>query len=288
MATGGAGPPKPFTPPTGPEATLGEYYTGFHHARADHRKTVAAIIAQCGALRGAEVTAGRVQAMCAMWTHYTPVTRRTLHCLLRLYLGAAGVRTSAYLGIPLLKPVRPRNVTCPDGEFAAVYEQASPKLQITMLLARDAAIRLGTILKLRPEHIDFEGNTIQSRTKAYATFRVPMTERLREKLLWAVGGVREGETLLQQFNRGRLVPTQGSISAELAKVKKQLGLPSPTWGCHDLRRTAARQLYERCHDLRKVQRLLGHSNTGSTIWYLDDATIELTAAELEPPERKQA
>ena len=37
---------------------------------------------------------------------------------------------------------------------------------------------------------------------------------------------------------------------------------------HDLRRTAAVELYERTHDIFAVQRMLGHTSIATTAWYL--------------------
>jgi integrase len=50
---------------------------------------------------------------------------------------------------------------------------------------------------------------------------------------------------------------------------------------HDLRRTTATRVYKNTKDLRLVQALLGHSDLGSTFWYLDNEITPVKAEELE-------
>jgi integrase len=112
-------------------------------------------------------------------------------------------------------------------------------------------------------------------------YLVPMTQRLYERLLFVCASTNDAqEPLLATFNRRRKKPGYGSVTNWLLEAKKRAGVTAP-WGFHDLRRTAARALYERTHDLRKVQRLLSHANMQQSCWYLGASGIDLSPADLE-------
>lgn len=50
---------------------------------------------------------------------------------------------------------------------------------------------------------------------------------------------------------------------------------------HDFRRTTATRIYDATKDLRVVQAALGHSNLGSTLWYLDHHLTQVPRDVLE-------
>jgi integrase len=153
-----------------------------------------------------------------------------------------------------------------------------------MLLAREAGLRHATILNIRASNCDFERRLVTGRSKAYSSYDVPMTERLYQRLLFACAGAIDGEEpLLCQYNRQRRKPHYNSLTCALSRAKK-LAKVDGKWGLHDLRRTGARDLYTRTHDIRKVQRFLGHSSPGQTFWYLGNAGLDLLAEDLERTE----
>ena len=108
-----------------------------------------------------------------------------------------------------------------------------------------------------------------------------MTKRLYERLLFVcAAAVNSEESLLATSTVERKKPGYGSVTNWLLEAKKRAGVMR-RWGFHDLRRTAARALYERTHDLRKVQRLLSHANMQQSCWYLGASGIDLAPADLE-------
>ena len=177
--------------------------------------------------------------------------------------------------------MKPRETTVPDVEFEAVFRVAPAMTQIVMLLAREAGLRHAAILNFSASCCDFEKRTIVGHTKGGASYNVPMTQRLYERLLFVCARVRDSrESVLAQFNRCGRHPAYNTISSGLFKAKRAAGITSP-WGLHDLRRTAARALYERTRDIRKVQRFLSHSSPMQSWWYMGNAGIELTHEVLE-------
>jgi integrase len=178
-------------------------------------------------------------------------------------------------------------VTVTELEFEQVFHAAGSALQLAMLLARDAGLRRAAIWNITAANCNFEKRIISGVTKNAAMYLVPMTQRLYERLLFVCASTNDAqESLLATFNVRRKKPNYGSMTNWLHETKKRAGVKTE-WGFHDLRRTAARALYERTHDLRKVQRLLSHSNMQQSCWYLGAQGIDLEAADLEPTKAKE-
>jgi integrase len=177
-------------------------------------------------------------------------------------------------------------------EFEQVFQSAGGALQLAMLLARDAGLRHAAVWNITAANCNFEKRILTGKTKNAAMYLVPMTQRLYERLLFVcASSLNTEEPLLATFNRRRKKPGYGSVTNWLIEAKKRAGVTA-RWGFHDLRRTAARALYERTHDLRKVQRLLSHANMQQSCWYLGASGIDLTPADLErepckPESKKQ-
>jgi integrase len=204
-----------------------------------------------------------------------------MHSLLRAALRAIGAPAGANAGIPGLKPVRPRETTVPDLEFEAVYRAAGPALQLALLLAREAGLRHKAIRELKLCNCDFENRALTGRTKAWSTYNVPMTKRLETKLRWFREGAEDWSLpILQRFNRAQLPLCATNLDHKLREAKKGAGCAG-SWGFHDLRRTGARAIYAAFHDIRKVQRFLGHLNPQHSWWYLGLEATELTHADIE-------
>ncbi len=158
-----------------------------------------------------------------------------------------------------------------------------------MLLARDAALRRGSIIKVCAAGCDFERRLLSGRTKGSAAYAIPMTERLYERLLWACAGAAHAqEPLLSQYHPGARRDYHYAALQDMLNAAKARAGVTAHWSFHDLRRTAARALYERTHDLRKVQRLLSHASPMATLWYLGTGATDLDGEDLEPAtERKE-
>ena len=188
---------------------------------------------------------------------------------------------STLAAVPGVAAQRPRETTVPTVEFEQVYQAADGRLQLALLLARDAGLRHATIRVITGRNCDFTNRLLAGITKGHAGYRIPMTQRLYERLLFVCSSTKDAdEPLFAALSVNRKMPCKYAMGKWLLETKKSLGLKSP-WGLHDLRRTAARALYERTHDLRKVQRLLSHSSVIATAWYLGAQGIDLSPADME-------
>ncbi len=227
-----------------------------------------------------QLTAGKVAEMCEAFRGLSPHYRATLHSTMRAILRTIGAPPGAAAGVPRCQGTQPRETTVPGEEFEAALRQAQPACQIAMLLARDGALRTGTILSLKPSQLDWQRNEMQGQTKGGRRFTTPMTQRLRDKLTWAVQSCQNSEqTILGATRQNRAPYSIDAIHRQLARAKQRAGITAG-WTFHDLRRTTARDLYTATHDIRKVQRLLSHVHLRTTLWYIGNAAVPLTGDEI--------
>jgi integrase len=169
----------------------------------------------------------------------------------------------------------------PDLEFEQVFRCADAGLQLVMLLAREAGLRHGTIQLFSASNCNFERHEVSGRTKFQASYTIPMSNRLHNRLLFTCASARDAEEpLLCQFHPQRKVPCYAGMTKWLQRAKAAAGVNRP-WGLHDLRRTAARAVFDRTGDVRKVQRFLGHSQLPQTWWYLGSAGKPLSQEDVE-------
>jgi site-specific recombinase XerC len=212
-----------------------------------------------------------------------PGTIKTIHGDIRKLLWSIGTGTACLAGIPRTAPRKPREQTVSDLEFEQVYKVAKAGLQLVMLLARDAGLRHAAIWNITSSNCDFHHRIVHGKTKASSNYNCPMTQRLYERLLFVCAQALDSqEPLLAQFMRRRRKPDYYAISNWLLTHKKDLGIVTP-WGLHDLRRSGARALYERTHDLRKVQRFLSHAHMAQSCWYMGDNGTDINPEDLETP-----
>ncbi len=191
-------------------------------------------------------------------------------------IGAAAATT----GLPHNPRPGPREIAVSPEQFEAALRHASAPGALAMLLAHEAGLRNAAIVALTRSNCDFERNAIRGRTKLGASYDVPMTNRLRERLLFAAATAEQNEPLLAAIAYRRTKPSTQELCYHLRQAKRRAGDATP-WTLHDLRRTAARRVYERTHDVRKVQRLMAHKNLYSTLWYLGDRGAEINREDLE-------
>ncbi|HUV70185.1 MAG TPA: tyrosine-type recombinase/integrase [Terracidiphilus sp.] len=222
----------------------------------------------------------------------TPAYQRALQWELRLFILRNGISVDTMRAFRKIARQGPREQLVPEDEFEAVFAIASNRLRLAMILARDAALRRSAIEQFTNSNIDFDHGEVFGTTKGNSRYRVPMTSRLREILSLIAPFAAKGEPLIATVGRDRRQVKACTLLWELKETQRKAGGPFE-WSMHDLRRTAARQLYERSKDIRKVQRLLGHASPVATWWYIGNAATALDAADLEPEsiqpkERKKA
>ncbi len=216
---------------------------------------------------------------------FAQITRQQYAAALKVIFRAMGVSEEAVQALPRSRHIIPRSVTVDDAGFEAVFEKADDATRLFLLLCRDAALRSGTACRVTAENIYIDRGEwyIRMPTKRGHWTSVPLTRRLRGLVEIAAARSREGMTLLTALNNG--VPLAANTFRErvmrLRKWAAEVHGLNPNWYMHDLRRTAAKRLYEATRDIAKVQRLLSHKQAGITLAYLTGEQSALSGAELE-------
>lgn len=181
---------------------------------------------------------------------------------------------------------RPRNVTASVAEINSMLRIASPALRCFILLCRDTAIRSGTAARLAPQNYERESGTLQFRSKHGSAVIVPVTSELRD-LLDTCTDERPFIDQLPRYRHwrsGRWAANRSTSHFDYTQAfqnaRRDAGIKR-RFTPHDLRRTQARAVYKTTNDMRLAQSLLGHHHLHSTMWYLQDATQEVSASMLE-------
>lgn len=169
-----------------------------------------------------------------------------------------------------------------------MLSKSPPALKCWLLLCSDLAIRSGTAAILTPENYDPQERTLTFQTK-YANRQIlPVTGELAAILDTCKDGALPFVAQLargQHWRGGATLEAIGRMTRSglydaFRKVKRENGITRQLTP-HDLRRTTARLIYKQTGDMRLAQALLGHSHLGSTVWYLQDATQEVSISSLE-------
>lgn len=245
-----------------------------------HKPLRQAIFRHIAHLAIEEVKPHHVAAIVAEFRHINPVSRYSYISTLGSWLRRIGCGLATN-GMPANPRPGPRERIVSAVEYEAAVRHASAPGALAMLLANEACLRAGAIATLCRHNLDFKQNVMRGKTKAGANYNVPMTPRVRERLLWVAAGAEPEEPLVKSIAYRRTAQTAQTLDHHIRQAKKRAGI-STAWTLHDLRRTAARRVYERTKDVRKVQRVLSHKSLATTMWYLGDAGTDVTAEDLQP------
>lgn len=157
----------------------------------------------------------------------------------------------------------------PEAVLARALKDADDTVALALLLGAYAGLRLSEIAKLHADGVEI--NRIRVKGKGGKVRLVPLHPALREAL----------EVRLMDY-RGYLFPSPKlkdkpiHVSWIHVRVKKALG----GYTTHTLRHRFATSAYQGSHDIRAVQRLLGHSNVNTTQRYVEVGDDSLIAAVL--------
>lgn len=214
-------------------------------------------------------------------------------------------------GVALIKFDREdnrRNRRISPEEEERLIAAASPHLRALMILAFDAGVRAGEMLKLRSQDADLERGELTLRahtTKSGKTRKVPIsTKRLLAVIEWfrtdsngrprspraplivneageSIGGFRTSwETAVLRtygYTPTKDRPLRDSKTNSLTpEARKAFNAIDLHW--HDLRHEYACRLAERGVPITKIQYLLGHASVVTTERYIHHTLAELSKA----------
>lgn len=145
--------------------------------------------------------------------------------------------------------------TYKNRETTATYSQDYPHLKAIIIVAVDTAMRLGEILKLKWEDIDFDKNTIRvlaTTTKTQTERMVPLSERAKKQL----------EIMRELYPGGRLFPFT-AIKSGFTGAMKRAKIEGLQF--RDLRRTAITRWIAQGTALPFAGKVGGHTQWQTTM-----------------------
>lgn len=211
----------------------------------------------------------------------SPRTQRQYNQALKWCLRYMQVPEKFLYGIPHIKGVRPRGNILSLEAIDTLLSAAPTHMRLYILLCSDVAIRAGTVVRLCENDWDHDNGCFRFTTKANVVVALPVTKRLRAMIDMAhTYKADTGTPYLKRIGGPDVYWQQHSYGRQLKLLQAELGI-RPAVTSHDLRRSAARRMYEVTKDLRVVQALLGHTNIASTFHYLYPHMEQVTTAQME-------
>ena len=152
-----------------------------------------------------------------------------------------------------------------DEEKFELLKYLPPYTRPIVICALTTGLRLGNILKLKWEDIDFENNRIEimnQENKGYKHIVLPLSKVLKE-VLNDTERVSEYVFINPETNKPFT-----SIYKGFKKAFEDAGIPYIRF--HDLRHKVGTTLIEEGMDINTVKNVLGHSDIKTTQIYLND------------------
>jgi integrase/recombinase XerC len=174
---------------------------------------------------------------------------------------------------PRMVPGLPRPIHDTDLQLALVFAQegpaADPRVEAAILLGAVSGLRCCELARLR--WADIEGGQARVLGKGSKERVVP----LNGETLAALERIeRTSEFVLAGWQHRSGVQPGERVSARIATHFRRAGA---TGSAHRLRHRAATEALRKCHDLRKVQTLLGHESVSTTAIYTKVDTGDLAS-----------
>jgi len=217
----------------------------------------------------AEVTAEKLLDWLGRQQHLSPEGRHSYRSTLAGFLSWAYRygRIPVYLGdaLPRVRvpeaPPRPAN----DDAWQTALEKADRRTKLMLRLAAEAGLRHAEIAQVHSSHLDTASGQLLVHGKGGKQRVVPISDHLA----YLVRECGDGWVFSNGFG-GHL--SAGHVGRLIAGV-----LPGDL-AAHTLRHRYATRAYRGSHNLRAVQKLLGHSSVLSTERYTMVADDEVRAA----------
>jgi integrase len=228
----------------------------------------------CMAARGldclpTEVTAEKLVDWLGRQQHLSPETRKSYRSTLHgffTWMYKAG-RTPVYLGDALPRVRVPKAAPRPVGDDAweAALAGADRRTELMLRLAAEVGLRRAEITQVHSSHLDADSRQLLVQGKGGKQRIVPVSDHLVYLIRENGGG--------WLFGNG----VGGHITANHVGKLIARALPGD-WTAHTLRHRFATRAYRGSHNLRAVQKLLGHETVLSTERYTAVYDDEIRAA----------
>lgn len=234
-----------------------------------------AISAKIGGHQTSQLGAGEVQTVVATWAEFTQHTRsnytKALKRFLRWLEEAGQAPARLHRQVPRIHQPSPRAVVATDDERDRLLEAASPRLRFFLQLCGDLGIRHRTATRITIANYNPLLRSLSFTTKGNAHQTLPVTDAIADTISSLPANCDRTTpivTLLRPPKQEGHPPGKNPrFIKAFNKLKRELGIRDELH-IHDLRRTAAEDVWDATHDIRMVQAQLGHSNPITTVRYL--------------------
>jgi integrase/recombinase XerC len=205
---------------------------------------------------------------------WKPETRRSYRAAIRGFF--AWATKHGHLGsdpateLPQIRVPKASARPCPDTTYRHALAKATPREALMLRLAKEAGLRRAEIAQVHAKDLrnTTAGPSLLVHGKGSNERVVPITDGLAATILETANGA----WCFPSQRGAHLTPRSvGTICSALLGDEVTL---------HQLRHTFATNAYRGSHNLRAVQKLLGHTNLATTERYLDADDSELRAAML--------
>lgn len=146
-----------------------------------------------------------------------------------------------------------------DGVYSMIASTNNPKHKALCALTGLVGLRVDEAVNVEPSDINLHERSVTVCGKGDKTRIVPLTNRVLEIIMPAYRlAAKNGTTLVDL--------TESGARKSIRRHGRRAGL-SRDVASHDMRSTAATEMYQRTHDIRAVQEILGHSDVRTTQGY---------------------
>jgi integrase/recombinase XerD len=159
-----------------------------------------------------------------------------------------------------------------QGEVKRLFKVVTnPKHRMVLMIAYSAGMRIGEVIRLRPEDIDRERRMIHIRGAKGKKDRYTMlSEKIMDELIGYLSVFKPTKYLFEGDRDGKPY-SQSSVEKIFHKAAGRAGITKPVT-FHTLRHSFATHLLEQGVDLRYIQELLGHASSKTTEIYTHVST----------------
>jgi integrase len=205
------------------------------------------------------------------WHEFAQHTRSTYAKCLRRFLrwleetGAAPLTISR--AVPKIAQPSARGITATDDERDRLLNAAEPDLRFFLHLCADLGIRHATAARMTLENWHPVTQSLSFITKGNTFQTLPATQEIADTLNSLPANSKRNVPIVALLHTGRRMGQKPRMLKRWWKLKERLEIRDEL-RIHDLRRTAAEDVWDATLDLRLVQAQLGHRSPATTARYL--------------------
>jgi site-specific recombinase XerD len=218
------------------------------------------------------------------WGEAAPATRANRTAVLKSFFqwsvgeGRCKSNPTETIKAPKVSRSSERHAYKPDVIHGLVVAQESVRDQIALQLLGRLGLRKNELRLLRLEDFDLVGNTILVHGKGDKDVVLPIGfEQLRTDIAFYLAGRNLGEYLLYPRTLTHQPMDAASVHRWFKACLRRAGLPE-TMKIHELRHSAADNLWRATGNLILAQQLLRHESPATTAVYLHPNRDDLAAA----------